>query len=319
MSGCAFTLGSAAIAWSSKEQPTVALSSTEAEYRGAVVATCEAIWLKRLLKDLHEEVSDSTVIYSNNLSSIQLAKNPVFHARTKHIEVHYHSVRERVLSGEVELQRVPTDRQTADIFTKPLGLERLRQFSDALGLRHLDLPKFRGRDDQEGRKARKEQEEEVRDVESNAESTEWRKEAEPDAVDPNSEEANDSESESRSERAEERRCDSETLNQPRPKWTRRTQRMRPRCNSREAEKGRCRPGGSMLHKQQTEEHVRGHPKDHTSNIQTEFRVLTGRRRSGESYGIPCDGGKSPKTRKHENPCDCGKSPKARKYGIPCGG
>jgi ribonuclease HI len=132
-SGYAFTLGSAAIAWCSKKQPTVALSNTEAEYRGVVVATCEAVWLKQLLKDLHEEVFDPTVIYSDNLSSVQLAKNPVFHARTKHIEVHYNFVHERVLSGEVELQYVPTDRQMADIFTKPLGFDKLRQFSGALG------------------------------------------------------------------------------------------------------------------------------------------------------------------------------------------
>ena len=59
--------------------------------------------------------------------------------------MHYHFVRERVLSGEVELQYVPTDRQTADIFTKPLGLDKLRQFSGALGLRHLDVPNLRGR------------------------------------------------------------------------------------------------------------------------------------------------------------------------------
>jgi hypothetical protein len=146
-SGYSFTLGSAAIAWSSKKQPTVALWSTEAEYRGAVVATCEAIWLIWLLKDLHEEVSDPTVIYSDNLSSIQLVKNSVFHARTKHIEVHYHFVRERVLSGEVELQYVSTDWQTTDIFTKPLGVDKLRQFSGVLGLRHLDVPNLRGRHD----------------------------------------------------------------------------------------------------------------------------------------------------------------------------
>jgi hypothetical protein len=215
------------------------------EYRGAAVATCEAIWLKRLLKELHEEVSDPTVIYSDNLSSIQLAKNPVFHAQTKHIEVHYHFVHERILSGEVELQHVPMDRQIADIFTKPLGLDKLRQFSGALGLRHLDVPNLRGRNDQEGKKARKEQEEEARDAESNAVSIERRKDAEPDAAEPNSEEADDSESVSRSERAEERRSDSEMLNQPRPKRTRRTQRMRQRRNSKEAEKadadreGRC--------------------------------------------------------------------------------
>jgi hypothetical protein len=144
-SGYAFSIGSAAIAWSSKKQPTVALSSTEAEYRAAAVAMCEAIWVKRLLKEVHEEVSEPTVIYCDNLSSIQLAKNLVFHARTKHIEVHYHFVRERVLSGEVDLKHVPKDRHVANIFTKALGLDKLRQFSGALGLRHLDVLNLRGR------------------------------------------------------------------------------------------------------------------------------------------------------------------------------
>jgi hypothetical protein len=166
--------------------------------------------LKRLLKDLHEEVSDPMVIYSDNLSSIQLTKNPVFHTRTKHIEVHYHFVREHVLSGEVELQYVPTDRQTADIFTKPLGMDKLRHFSSALGLRHLDVSNLRGR------KERKEQEEKVDSEPKAAE----RKEAELEAAEPSSEKADDSESESRSDRAEKRRCDSDTLNQPRPKQTR---------------------------------------------------------------------------------------------------
>ena len=84
-------------------------------------------------------VSDPTTIYCNNLNSIQLAKNPVFNARIKHIEVHYHVVRKRVLSSEVELVYVPTDRQTIDLFTKPLGLDKLQQFSSALGLWHLDM------------------------------------------------------------------------------------------------------------------------------------------------------------------------------------
>ena len=92
------------------------------------------------------EVSDPTAIYCDNLSSIQLAKNPVFHAWTKHIEVHYHFVCEHVRSGEVELLYVPTDRQNGDIFTKPLDLDKLRQFSGALGLRHLDVPNLRGRE-----------------------------------------------------------------------------------------------------------------------------------------------------------------------------
>ena len=146
-SGFTFSLGSAMVTWSNKKQPIVALlsteveyrgakvatceaiwlkrqpiealSSTEVEYRGAEVATCKAIWLKRLQKDLQMEMSNSMTIYCDNLNSIHLAKNPVFHARTKHIEVHYHFVRERILSGEVELVHVSTDRQIVDIFTKP--------------------------------------------------------------------------------------------------------------------------------------------------------------------------------------------------------
>ena len=103
-SGYMFSLGSAAVAWSSKKQPTVALSSTEAEYRGATIATCEAIWLQRLLQDLRIEVLTPILVYYDNISSMQLAKNPIFHACTKHIEVHYHFVREHVLSGEVKLR-----------------------------------------------------------------------------------------------------------------------------------------------------------------------------------------------------------------------
>ena len=70
----------------------------------------------------------------DNLNNIELAQNPVFHDRTKHIEVHYHYVRERVLSVEVKLVYVQTDRQTADIFTKPIGPTKFSQFSSALGL-----------------------------------------------------------------------------------------------------------------------------------------------------------------------------------------
>ena len=143
-SGFVFSLGSGAVSWSSKKQPTVALSSTEAEYRGAAIATCEAIWLKRLLKDFNEPVDEPIRIYCDNQSSIQLARNPVFHARTKHIEVHYHYIRERIIAGDIDLQHIGTDLQTADIFTKALGADKLQQFCTALGLRPLDMPSLRG-------------------------------------------------------------------------------------------------------------------------------------------------------------------------------
>ena len=80
------------------------------------------------------KVPTPILIYCDNVRSNQLAKNLVFHARTKHIEVHYHFLRERVLSGEDELRYVQTDRQVADIFTKPLGSDKLQHFTEMLGV-----------------------------------------------------------------------------------------------------------------------------------------------------------------------------------------
>ncbi|MCO5586307.1 hypothetical protein L7F22_040246 [Adiantum nelumboides] len=138
-SGYTFSFGSAAIIWSSKKQPTAALSSTEAEYKGAIVVACEVAWLKMLLQDLEIQVQDLIVIYCDNLSSIQLAWNRVFHACTKHIEVHYHFIRERVLDIDIDLAYVGTEYQIADLFTKALGIEKLRRFRGMLGLRDMAL------------------------------------------------------------------------------------------------------------------------------------------------------------------------------------
>ena len=79
------------------------------------------------------------VIYCDNLISIQLAQNPMFHAWTKHIEVHYHFIQERVLAGDINLVYVGTDEQVADIFTKALGAEKLCGFFTMLGIQELWL------------------------------------------------------------------------------------------------------------------------------------------------------------------------------------
>ncbi|MCO5608056.1 hypothetical protein L7F22_062261 [Adiantum nelumboides] len=129
-----FTLKSVAITGSSKKQPTVTLSSIEVDYRGATVAACEVAWLRKLLMDLRLQVDIEVVIYCDNLSSIQLAKNPIFHARTKHIEVHCHFVRDQVLAGDIDLVYVSIEEQVADIFTKALGAEKLRCFWTMLGV-----------------------------------------------------------------------------------------------------------------------------------------------------------------------------------------
>ena len=78
------------------------------------------------------------------MSSIYLARNPVFHAQTKHIEVHYHFIRERVQAGEIDLQHVSTNLQVVDILTKALGIDKLGKFALGLRLTPSVLPSLRG-------------------------------------------------------------------------------------------------------------------------------------------------------------------------------
>ncbi|MCO5577048.1 hypothetical protein L7F22_030870 [Adiantum nelumboides] len=87
-------LGSPCISWLSKKQPTVATSSCEAEYKVVFTATVECVWLRRLMADLGvgHETADPT--YTNSQSALAIARNPIFHTLTKHIEVHYHYVKE---------------------------------------------------------------------------------------------------------------------------------------------------------------------------------------------------------------------------------
>ncbi|KAK6138834.1 hypothetical protein DH2020_027421 [Rehmannia glutinosa] len=132
--GYVFMLGSGAISWCSKRQPTVSLSTTEAEYRAATMAAQESTWLVQLLEDLHQPIDYAIPLYCDNLSAIRLAENPIFHARTKHMEVHYHYIREKVLQEEIILEHVKTDDQIADLFTKALSGRKFGMFCQQLGL-----------------------------------------------------------------------------------------------------------------------------------------------------------------------------------------
>ena len=89
------------------------------------MATCETIWLKRILKYLDISIKDPILLYYDNMSSIHLAHNPIFHAWTKHMGVHYHFIRERVLARDVDLQHISTNLQMANVFTKALGANKL--------------------------------------------------------------------------------------------------------------------------------------------------------------------------------------------------
>ena len=99
----------------------MALSTTEAEYVAAIVAVCQAVWMRRMLRSLCQEQVKGIVIYCDNNSAISLSKNSVFQKRTKHIDTKFHYIRELVNNGEIFLQHCKTEEQYADILTKPLG------------------------------------------------------------------------------------------------------------------------------------------------------------------------------------------------------
>ena len=94
--GYTFHFGTGVVSWASKKQPIVTLSSAEAEYVAATGATCQAVWMRRMLKDLSQNQQESTTIFCDNYSAIALSKNHVFHKKTKHIDTRYHFIRELV-------------------------------------------------------------------------------------------------------------------------------------------------------------------------------------------------------------------------------
>jgi hypothetical protein len=133
-SGYCFSLGSAMISWSSRKQDSIAQSTAETKYIAASAASREAVWLRKLLLDLFNAKLEPTVIHCDNQSCIKLSENPMFHDRSKHIEMRYHYVRDMVQKNILSIQYVPTTEQTADILTKPLSLTKFLCFRDKLGV-----------------------------------------------------------------------------------------------------------------------------------------------------------------------------------------
>ncbi|KAI4338646.1 hypothetical protein MLD38_023679 [Melastoma candidum] len=124
-SGYLFCIGTKPISWSSKKQSTVALSSAEAEYIAANEATREAVWHRRLLLELQQKVDESTTIFCDNQSAIAMTKNPVFHARSKHIELRHHFIREIVSQKEILLEFISTHDKPTDVLIKAEGYEEV--------------------------------------------------------------------------------------------------------------------------------------------------------------------------------------------------
>lgn len=116
--GYTFTLGGGPISWDARKQRTVALSSTEAEYMAMTEAVKEAIYLQEFLGELG--MKKSTKVFGDNNGALKLAKNPVFHARTKHIDIRHHFIRDALKQNELKLEHISTKEMVADIFTKGL-------------------------------------------------------------------------------------------------------------------------------------------------------------------------------------------------------
>ncbi|KAG8479014.1 hypothetical protein CXB51_028903 [Gossypium anomalum] len=133
-SGYVFTLGSTIFCWSSKKQNVVAQSTTEAEYVATAGAVNQAIWLRKILTDLNLYQEGATKIYCDNQSAVAIAKNPVFHGRTKHFSIKLHVVREMEQAHEVKLIHCSSEEQLADILTKLLGVTRFLHLRTQMGV-----------------------------------------------------------------------------------------------------------------------------------------------------------------------------------------
>jgi len=130
-----FTLGGNCFSWKSQLQPLVTLSSTEIEYVAVIDAFKEAIWLQGLLQEINL-LQGKVKVFSDSQSAIHLCKNPVYHERTKHVDVKYHFVRNQICNGTVEILKVPTEDNPADIGTKVVTVAK---FKHCLGLLHVGV------------------------------------------------------------------------------------------------------------------------------------------------------------------------------------
>lgn len=135
--GYLFMLNNSLISWKSQRQATVATSSTESEYMSLYSAVQEMVWLRRLLTELSYFKSGPTTIYQDNQGCIALSKNPVFHSRTKHIDIKFHFLREKIKSGELDVPYLPTEQMLADALTKDLPRPKFEIFVEATNMKHL--------------------------------------------------------------------------------------------------------------------------------------------------------------------------------------
>jgi hypothetical protein len=133
VTGWVVFMAGAPVAWQSKLQAIVTSSSMEAEYLALYAVVCEIIWILQLLSSIHLTRHNATPIYIDNTAAEALAKNPVYHQRSKHIDVKYHWLRQHINSTYIDLLHVMSEKNYADMFTKMQVPVLFHQHSDAMG------------------------------------------------------------------------------------------------------------------------------------------------------------------------------------------
>jgi len=131
-------LGLGVVAWSSKKQSIVTLSTTQAEFVATTACACQAIWFRRILEELQFKQRGPTAIYCDNISTIKLSKNPVFHDMSKHIDVRFYFLRDLTKDEVIEVLYCKSENQVVDILTKPLKLSAFQKLRNLLGVCYLN-------------------------------------------------------------------------------------------------------------------------------------------------------------------------------------
>ncbi|RVW21062.1 Retrovirus-related Pol polyprotein from transposon RE1 [Vitis vinifera] len=136
---CSYVWGKL-VTWRSKKKSVVARSSAEAEFKAMAHGICEGMWLQRILKELGIISNSTMTVLCDNKATISIAKNPVQHDRTKHVEIDRHFIKEKLEGGTIRLMYIPSSRQTTDILTKALPKATYENMKSKLGMLDIYYP-----------------------------------------------------------------------------------------------------------------------------------------------------------------------------------